>query len=555
MPVRGFARKAAGYHCRMKIAWVIFGALEQSAQGLTSSVASIRYRALLPALELAKSGVDSNFVVIPPQGEPVDSGAVDVDVDAVVFCKSFNALNETLAQRARERGAQVVFDISDNHFVTPQYAAHYRAMVGLAHSITVPTTAMAQAVQEHTGRSALVIPDPVEGHRATPVLDAPGWGIPRGWLQSRLSRAPAAAPLRLLWFGHPANLPALGIFAGHLGKVLAQGPVLLRVVSQAGPEADAACAMLAQHGVANEFVPWSLAATRTALDWCHLVVIPSGTGHERARVKSANRLVESLWAGRYVVASPIEAYQDFAEYAWVSDDLADGILWAVRHHEVALRQIAHAQEHIAENLTQAAAAAQWLGAVSGRGAIGRSAARGSALTGNALRLNLGCGDKPLPGYLNVDVAASRLGRHPDVLADLRARLPFPDGCADEVMAIHVIEHFWRWEVAEVVREWARVLRPGGRLILECPNLIAACEAFLANPDERAQPDARGQTSMWVFYGDPQWRDPLMVHRWGYTPTSLSNLLREAGLVEPHQEPAQFKLREPRDMRIVATRPA
>lgn len=122
------------------------------------------------------------------------------------------------------------------------------------------------------------------------------------------------------------------------------------------------------------------------------------------------------------------------------------------------------------------------------------------------------------------------------------------------MAIHVIEHFWRWEVADVVREWARVLKPGGRLVLECPNLIAACQAFLEDPGQRAQPDGRGQTSMWVFYGDPQWQDPLMVHRWGYTPASLGALMHEAGLSDAHQEPAEFKLREPRDMRIVAVKP-
>jgi len=46
----------------------------------------------------------------------------------------------------------------------------------------------------------------------------------------------------------------------------------------------------------------------------------------------------------------------------------------------------------------------------------------------------------------------------------------------------------------------------------------------------------------------------MVHRWGYTPQSLSRLLTEAGLVNARQEPAQFKLREPRDMRIVAEKP-
>jgi hypothetical protein len=56
--------------------------------------------------------------------------------------------------------------------------------------------------------------------------------------------------------------------------------------------------------------------------------------------------------------------------------------------------------------------------------------------------------------------------------------------------------------------------------------------------------------MWVMYGDPSWQDSAMIHRWGYTPRSLEELLRAVGLVNVRQEPAQFKLKEPRDMRLV-----
>ncbi len=170
------------------------------------------------------------------------------------------------------------------------------------------------------------------------------------------------------------------------------------------------------------------------------------------------------------------------------------------------------------------------------------------------KLNLGCGDKILAGYVNVDVAEARAGKRPDVLCDLRALKPFESNSVDEVLAVHVVEHFWRWEVADVLREWVRVLRPGGRMVLECPNLASACEAFLADPDVASGPGPEGQRTMWVFYGDPRWQDPLMVHRWGYTPQSLAALMQEVGLVNTRQEPAQFKLREPRDMRIVGEKP-
>lgn len=166
-----------------------------------------------------------------------------------------------------------------------------------------------------------------------------------------------------------------------------------------------------------------------------------------------------------------------------------------------------------------------------------------------IRLNLGCGDKILPDFINVDVAPSRRGLEPDVLCDLHELTVFENDYADEILAVHVVEHFWRWEVVDILKEWVRVLKPGGKMILECPNLISACQEFLKNPDLMAGGGQEGQRSMWVFYGDPSWKDSLMVHRWGYTPRSLAMVMHEAGLTDLRQEPAQFKLREPRDMRI------
>jgi hypothetical protein len=70
---------------------------------------------------------------------------------------------------------------------------------------------------------------------------------------------------------------------------------------------------------------------------------------------------------------------------------------------------------------------------------------------------------------------------------------------------------------------------------------------------RARADKAGQLGMWPLYGDPSSRDPLMCHRWGYTPESLMALLDEVGFVDVRQEPALFKRREPRDMRITGRR--
>ncbi len=171
-----------------------------------------------------------------------------------------------------------------------------------------------------------------------------------------------------------------------------------------------------------------------------------------------------------------------------------------------------------------------------------------------VRLNLGCGDKILDGFINVDVVEARAGKKPDVICDLHDLSSFEDNYADEILAVHVIEHFWQWEVVDILKEWTRVLKPGGKMILECPNLLSAAEEFLKNPEEAALGGPTGQRSMWVFYGDPAWKDPLMIHRWGYTPRSLATVMHKAGLKNLTQEPAQFKLREPRDMRITGLKP-
>ena len=134
----------------------------------------------------------------------------------------------------------------------------------------------------------------------------------------------------------------------------------------------------------------------------------------------------------------------------------------------------------------------------------------------ALRVNLGCGEKTLPGYLNVD---ARELPEVDVVADVR-RLPFDEGTLAEVASSHLVEHFREHELATgVLPYWRSLLRPGGTVRIVCPNWDALLGKLIDG--EITLDDFRQVTfGAQEYEGDD--------HFAMYTPESLVLALRDAG---------------------------
>jgi SAM-dependent methyltransferase len=82
------------------------------------------------------------------------------------------------------------------------------------------------------------------------------------------------------------------------------------------------------------------------------------------------------------------------------------------------------------------------------------------------RLEVGSGQQPQPGYIHVDVDPGC--RSLDLLVH-GPSLPLRDAWSDEILSIHMIEHVHPPMLRPTLREWFRVLRPGGVLRLHTPN--------------------------------------------------------------------------------------
>jgi SAM-dependent methyltransferase len=81
-----------------------------------------------------------------------------------------------------------------------------------------------------------------------------------------------------------------------------------------------------------------------------------------------------------------------------------------------------------------------------------------------VKLNLGCGTKLLPGYINCDLSANvTADRHFDLD---HVPYPFADSSVDEVLMDQVLEHLT--DVVAVIQELHRILKPGGIVDIYVP---------------------------------------------------------------------------------------
>jgi hypothetical protein len=94
-----------------------------------------------------------------------------------------------------------------------------------------------------------------------------------------------------------------------------------------------------------------------------------------------------------------------------------------------------------------------------------------------LKLNLGCGQNKIPGFVNVDEHGD-----PDVRHDLEAfPWPWADDTFEEVRANHVLEHLGQDPdiFIGVMKEIYRVARPGAQVLVAVPH--PRHDDFLSDP--------------------------------------------------------------------------
>ncbi len=327
-------------------------------QSLHSDVASVRLRCLLPAAGLRALGYRTALASLADVARP---GVVERLRDPAVrvvlgkptpgsFARHADACAAALEALARLAEARPVHaDVCDLLVDESGPAGRHRELVRTRFHPVVPGQWLADHYRPLCRHAPMVVEDPTETPEAAPPAFRP------------------RTTLRFAWFGIWG--PATGrLLASAIDGLEAPGrDLVLTVVAQADAATDIeALAATAADRLESpwrvERRDWSPAAVAAALSEADFVLLPQPAGDPRVPAKSHNRMVEAIQHGRFVLASPIPAYRELAEFGWVGD-LGEGVRWALARPDAALARIAAGQAAVARRFALPAVARRWAAAL------------------------------------------------------------------------------------------------------------------------------------------------------------------------------------------------
>ena len=134
-----------------------------------------------------------------------------------------------------------------------------------------------------------------------------------------------------------------------------------------------------------------------------------------------------------------------------------------------------------------------------------------------IKLNLGCGHTNFgPDWDNIDII-----EEPHIKSHDITKLPYADNSVDVIYSSHTLEYFDRDRAIEVLREWYRVLKVGGKIYLSVPDFDALSLAY----QEKKMPLHK---LLGPLYGKMSSKENIIYHKTVWDYQSLGEYLRIAG---------------------------
>ena len=131
-----------------------------------------------------------------------------------------------------------------------------------------------------------------------------------------------------------------------------------------------------------------------------------------------------------------------------------------------------------------------------------------------IKLDIGCGKDVIEGCVGIDAYV----QGENIVNAPMWSLPYPDNSISEIYSSHALEHVSKAMVLPTLKEWLRVLEPGGTALIAVPDLEWCCTEWL-----------KRKTNDWymdIIFGNQKHGGEF--HLTGYTQEIMGTYLVEAG---------------------------
>ena len=255
----------------------------------------------------------------------------EVDANTIVIFLKLSQPDSI--QRAKDLGAKTIYDLCDNKFEEKE---EYEPCCQLADLVSVNSVNMGISTKHHTGKDSIVMPDPYERPKLTPKFTP-------------------NKELKLLWFGSQSSFKFFPIVEcwQRLEKeivdykftmVSAKTDRVLSKMTQRQNKGQISGINFSK----LDMQQWTWDHQGKLLTECDIVLMPVQTDNPRTDTKSANRVIDSLISGRFVITTSLASYEEFAPYTWQGDYI-EGIKWAQTNPDQVIDRITKGQQYVEQN--------------------------------------------------------------------------------------------------------------------------------------------------------------------------------------------------------------
>lgn len=247
--------------------------------------------------------------------------------DITVFLK-----NSTVdhIKSAKSSGSKTIFDVCDNKFEEDK---NLKFCCDEADFITCNSVVMSQQILQRFQKQAFFIPDPFE-RPILPVNFDPG------------------PVVKILWFGSQSSA---GYVDWPATWKLLQSKIknyhLDIISSKAARFREKTIRRIEKHQYFDidlgkiTFHEWNWQLQGQLLQQTDIIILPIDITHHRTITKSANRVIDSLASGKFVITNRLDSYREFTDYIWTKD-LAKGINWALSNKDSVNTMVTNGQEYV-----------------------------------------------------------------------------------------------------------------------------------------------------------------------------------------------------------------